>query len=225
MTFYNIIYGILFVDAISVVVFSVSSGFSDPLLFWEACVASIIIFIDVVYTSHAIEDLRKPYSVWLKLIDLLNFLILGSALLALNPSALNLFQIEIKWAAHVDRNWATVVFWGLLSAYSVLLFLWNRLSEVHPTEAEFLGQVEEKKALRGKPPLYEYKKELWRIFDLIRRRLWLVFALNTVIVLGVQGIAAWTSFIVLLALIFDLLLSGYIFDFYKETEPYKVRVS
>src|ERR1044071_10132656 len=88
MTFYNIIFGILFLGGVREIFVALTSEHGGGLLaFWEASILTLLIFSDVVYTSHVLEELKYPYTVWMKLIDLTSFILLTAALLLFNPTA------------------------------------------------------------------------------------------------------------------------------------------
>ena len=123
MTFYNIIFGILFLGAVKTMVMRVIAW--NPPLFLEAATLCLLVFSDVIFTSHMIEELKKPYKVWMKMTDLLSFLLLTGAALATNPGAENLLGIDAS--KRLTEQYREPVFWGLISLYMFCLFLWNAL--------------------------------------------------------------------------------------------------
>lgn len=124
MTFYNIIYGILFFASVREVF---KAGISTNGFFWESAILAVIIFSDVIYTSHMIEEQKKPYNVWMKFIDLANFIIISCALLAINPEEHNLIdqQMILPW---LDESARHIAFWIFLLLYWLLLLLWEKQS-------------------------------------------------------------------------------------------------
>jgi hypothetical protein len=87
MTFYNIIFGILLVAAVGEMLRSLNHP--NWLHLWEATSLALLVVSDVIFTSHVIEERKKPYSVSMKFLDLFNFFIL-SCLSALECEVPNL---------------------------------------------------------------------------------------------------------------------------------------
>lgn len=121
MTFYNIIFGILFLASTREIVLALASQ-SPAQSIWEPVTLAILIFSDVIYTSHTMEELRRPYTVWMKLIDLAIFCVLTTALLSINPSNGNFLQVD---ASNVLPALTTHgCFWGLIATYWIMLMVW-----------------------------------------------------------------------------------------------------
>lgn len=142
MTFYNIIFGILFLGAVREILASLSLPSEQrTLAFWHAVILTLIIFSDVVYTSHVIEELKKPYKIWMKLLDLLNFIVLTLALISLDPSQNNVLQVSIEpiLKSTIGLPTPSWVFWLLLTVYWLLLGAWVREGEIHPNKEQFDG--------------------------------------------------------------------------------------
>jgi hypothetical protein len=120
MTFYNIIFGILFLGACRQLLhlFDTPAG-------WTAATIAVVIFNDVMNTSQVLESKeRRNYSVPMKLIDLINFILLGLALVSLKPDD-NPFQIKpANSLVTILKPWVT---WLLLTLYWAFIILWNWL--------------------------------------------------------------------------------------------------
>lgn len=80
MTFYNIIFGILFLGACQAVLISLASG-TDT---WLITLVGLMIFNDAVNTAEVVEQRQFDYTIRMKLIDLGSFLILAASLILLS---------------------------------------------------------------------------------------------------------------------------------------------
>jgi hypothetical protein len=119
MTFYNIIFGILFLAACRQVLV-----LSDVVYGWTAATIAVLVFNDAVNTSHVLErDTAPRYDIFMKLIDLCNFLVLSLALIGLKPGD-NPFGVTQLPARLVNLLQPWFV-WLLVSVYWVLAILWN----------------------------------------------------------------------------------------------------
>ena len=130
MTFYNIIFGILFIAACRELV----------LLAWEpawltgACVVALI-FNDVINTSHRVEEEKSKYTVEMKALDLMSFFVLWGALTALDPASENL---ELKLTFATEQRLLAITPWPFMLLYWILLWRWNHCAaaaqaESHPS--------------------------------------------------------------------------------------------
>jgi RimJ/RimL family protein N-acetyltransferase len=129
MTFYNIIFGILFLGAFRVVIRSLASGPPDWKLFPLAAILSILIFSDTIYTSLVIEGHRTRYSIWMKLLDLTSFIILSFAIVVLDPTDKNIVSVDVQILLANVTGWMRcsreALFWLLLAAYTVSMITWH----------------------------------------------------------------------------------------------------
>jgi hypothetical protein len=144
MTFYSIIFGALFLALLREVFVALAHNTG---LFWEAAILALLVFSDVIYTSHFIEERKRSYTVGMKLLDLFSFLILVCALLVLDPYDGNLVGMSLN--SLFGRlfgliPWLTprLLFWFLLTIYWCSLTLWVRVASVHP------NGIDVRKALR-----------------------------------------------------------------------------
>jgi hypothetical protein len=123
MTFYSILYAILFLGSLREVIRAFGEGNWD--VFWMAAILTMFIFNDVLYTSHFIEKETGAYSLSMKISDLVNFIFFAIAILALYPDRDNVFEASPgEWFRHLPRK---SVFWGAVSLYWFTLILWNSL--------------------------------------------------------------------------------------------------
>ena len=121
MTFYNIIFGILFLASFREVIYSLNQPDSEHI--FESLTLMLLIFSDVIYTSHVVEDREKRYTVGMKYTDLFNFLLLGFAVFALNPTKDNIYQVAAT-SGWTEGTWIAI-FWALIVVYWIGLILWN----------------------------------------------------------------------------------------------------
>jgi hypothetical protein len=126
MTFYNVISAVLFLGAIQQLLMAALLPGVAPLLM--AGTVAILIFSDVVYTSHVVEgEALVKYRLPLMLIDLVNFFLLSGAIITLNPKS-NIFSVDMtplsKWFTEIS-------FWFLLSAYWLLIMLWTKVAMIY----------------------------------------------------------------------------------------------
>lgn len=136
MTFYNIIFGILFLGAVGQffhIVFE-SSNFNFMTLpsFWMVTTLTLVVFNDVIYTTQVLEgpptDKRKDYTLSMKLLDLLSFMFLCAALLVLAPSD-NILSVKIK--TDLLQESREFFFWLLLTVYWATAIIWNTAGKVY----------------------------------------------------------------------------------------------
>ena len=127
MTFYHIIFGFLLLAAFREFLRSLND--QNLAQIWESLTLMLLIFSDVIYTSHVIEEKKKPYTVVLKFIDLGSFILLSLAVFALDTSEHNLFHIPA--GQHLQKqNWIAI-FWFLIVLYWLLLIFWNHSGQMY----------------------------------------------------------------------------------------------
>ena len=122
MTFYNIIFGLLFMGSYSEVVRSLAAGKDFiPEYFLQASVLSVLIFSDTIFTSMVIESTRRRYSITMKLLDLTSFILLSFAIVVLNPTNQNMFQVPVNAESLLHSVTITLgcsnetLFWALIA--------------------------------------------------------------------------------------------------------------
>lgn len=126
MTFYNIIFGILFLAVYREAAVALLEG-RDVL--WQLVSITLLLFNDTLFTAHAVESAHRAYKLGLKFIDLLNFMILTVALVSLAPEG-NLLSIP---APHwLEGKVARIVSWGCVLLYWILCLVWTRLAGCLP---------------------------------------------------------------------------------------------
>lgn len=126
MTFYCIIFGFLFIGACREFF---QAAFSKK---WRVfCIAStlaLLVFNDILFTSHEVEVLCIQYTIWMKLVDLIAFLILTMAFIVLNKKS-NFLEITIQSKVFTRRR--ETIIWSLLGSYWLLALLWNKIGKVY----------------------------------------------------------------------------------------------
>jgi hypothetical protein len=121
MAFYSILFAILFLGAFRELIRSF--GVSDWPGVWMAATLTMVIFNDVLYTSHFMEEEHCGYTIPMKVADVLSFVMLSIAVLALQPSEHNVFEADPgAWVRSLPR---APVFWGVLVLYWVTTIAWN----------------------------------------------------------------------------------------------------
>jgi RimJ/RimL family protein N-acetyltransferase len=130
MTFYNIIFGLLFIGAFREVIFALAQG-PDWQLFCLTATLSVLVFSDTIYTAGVIEDKQSRYTNGMKLLDLWSFILLSFAVVILNPYTNDMFEVNVTAVLGevVSRTgWCPeALFWGLLTLYMFNLVIWNKL--------------------------------------------------------------------------------------------------
>ena len=130
MTFYNIIFGILFLGACQEVLVSVST-FADVSTRAETgflILVALAIFNDAVNTAEAIEARGVDYSIGMKLIDLLIFLTLSFALILLIGNEKSFFDVNVYDSIPGLLKHPSVPP-ALLLVYWLLVAAWNRVAK------------------------------------------------------------------------------------------------
>lgn len=126
MTFYNVISAVLFVGALRELLIALNA--IEPTAVARAGVLALLVFNDAIYTSWVVEDRKQKYGPDLMLIDLANFLILSVALIALNSTPTNVFQLELKnFALWFPES----RFWLLLGLYWGSVMYWTCRANVY----------------------------------------------------------------------------------------------
>ena len=122
MTFYNVISGILFLGACKAFLAALGSWSMLP-----TALLALTILNESVITSELIERGTNPieYSLQMKLLDFITFLVLAWALLVVSPTK-NAFDIDVS--SSLIGAGSPRAFWLLLLAYWGLMLLWNQIS-------------------------------------------------------------------------------------------------
>ena len=118
MTFYNVISGILFIGTCQA--FVVHYGTPTA---WYASLLMVVMFYESVITSHLLEGQDPPvktYSLKMKVLDLLAFILLAYALIAVSPDS-NPFG----GGAAMPGAASPSLFLFLLGAYGIVAICWN----------------------------------------------------------------------------------------------------
>jgi hypothetical protein len=132
MTFYNIIFGILFLGTCRELFYAgFCSKWKD---FFVLSTIALLVFNDTLFTTHEIEVLKLSYTVWMKLIDLLDFLILTAVIIILKPFN-NFLGIKINKRPLI--RYRDSVIWTLVTIYWLLGLLWNKVGNIYSNEIGF----------------------------------------------------------------------------------------
>lgn len=119
MTFYNVLSALLFLGSLRILLLALEgSHWSDAMT--SGCL-TVLVFNDMLSTSHSIETEKREYSMHLMLLDLVNFLLLAFATIVISPSK-NLFDISLPRLAALLGPGS---FWLLLLFYWLLLIWWT----------------------------------------------------------------------------------------------------
>jgi len=126
MTFYNIVFGIIFLAAVRELL---QAAFDRRwTAFFQAATLSLVIFNDVIFTAHEIEELRLFYNIHMKIIDLLLFLLLALAVVIIEPKE-NVLQIRA--GGRDGRKLREFNLWLVLTAYWILALGWDWVGRVY----------------------------------------------------------------------------------------------
>lgn len=156
MTYYNILFGLLFIGAFREVIHSLGTA-----NIWSALLILAIVVNDMINVTDQFEQKGHGamYNVWMKLIDLVCFMSLALALICLDPNeSFMKMDVVMKIPGH-DRPWLP---WALLTLYWALAVIWNVLSKEY--------------RIRGNPDPKDRSVQIWSILFLVP------FLLNTVLV-------------------------------------------
>lgn len=130
MTFYGIIYAVVFMAAVRQVYYGVA--IADPMQSWAGVVIALLAFFDTAYTSQIIDDQQVLYTVGMKFIDMINCLLLLCALVIQCPRD-NLFVSSGRGAIEPPaESEAAGWYWILLLAYWLLMYSWHVLADRAP---------------------------------------------------------------------------------------------
>jgi RimJ/RimL family protein N-acetyltransferase len=137
VTFYNIIFGLLAVGAFREVIFALSRGPNWPLL-CLATTLSLLAFSDAIYTAVVVEGKKTRYTIEMKMLDLLSFVLLSFAVVIVNPCSNDMFEVDVtKVLGRVvgaTKVGPETLFWGLLTIYMGVLIRWNWIANEEPIE-------------------------------------------------------------------------------------------
>ncbi|MEO8297898.1 MAG: GNAT family N-acetyltransferase [Burkholderiales bacterium] len=142
MTFYNIIFGLLFIGTFRevMVALMLPAGPNWP-LFALAATLAVLVFSDTIYTAVVIEGKKFSYSMTMKLLDLWSFILLSFAVMVLNPDKNDMFEIDARDAmtrVELATGWsAEALLWGLLTVYVLNLVVWNHLMGVGMVQGRY----------------------------------------------------------------------------------------
>lgn len=155
MTFYSIIFGVLFLESANKAWHAILGQSHTGLL--QSITLMLLIASDVIYTSHVIEEKDRGYSFNMKLFDLLNFFLLGLALIALDPMGdMDFYDRHGNEGPpqHVGTQMNEPLFWGLVCIYWIVLILWNINGRLYKGIAEWWAPWVQPMGLLGFIPMF-----------------------------------------------------------------------
>ncbi len=136
MSFYQILFSVLFLAACREAFQTFPDINKAP--FKLAATVSLLIFNDILYTSHEIELDNIFYSIPMKIVDLFNFLILATAIILLNPNDNILF---VKRKEILSEKQRETWFWCLICAYWILALVWDLLGNIYSNESGLIKAI------------------------------------------------------------------------------------
>lgn len=122
MTFYNVLSALLFIGGLRIVFLAIEG--SRGYLFFASATLCIIVFNDMLAASDAFEEDDMAYGTFLKILDLVNFLLLSLGTIALSPDS-NLYDLHLE---RIARGLHPSSFWLLLCGYWLILMWWTKLA-------------------------------------------------------------------------------------------------
>ncbi len=123
MTYYNILFGLLFIGSFREVLHSL--GTSN---IWAALLILAIVVNDMINVTDQFEQRGHgpKYSVWMKLIDFICFIAVALALICLDPEESFMKMDVVQKIPWHDQPWLP---WAMLTLYWSLAVVWNALSK------------------------------------------------------------------------------------------------
>ncbi len=123
MTFYNIIFGILFLGACQALLLSLNAETDTRLI----TLVALMIFNDAVNTAEVVEQREFAYTIRMKLIDLASFLVFSTTLILLSEHTKNFLDAPVysSLPAFLKHPSTPPI---LLLVYCGLVAAWNRAS-------------------------------------------------------------------------------------------------
>lgn len=126
MTFYHVLSALLFVGAFRELLTGIENDTLSLLLI--ALTLSLMVFNDAIYSSWAVEIKGVSYGTPLMIIDLLNFSLLATVLISINPTHKSVFDIEVPKIG----SWITTsTAWFILCGYWVLIMVWTYIAGIY----------------------------------------------------------------------------------------------
>jgi hypothetical protein len=121
MTFYNIIFGLVFVMSFFTTISILGEASNRLLLLSESILILLMSFNDIINTSDAVEYEKSDYPMSLKALDTLNFIFYMISIFAVQPKN-KVSNIDIT-SLISEHNEA--VFWIAVTLTFLNSFLWN----------------------------------------------------------------------------------------------------
>lgn len=125
MTFYSILFGLVFVMSFFTTI-SVLGGVGDRLpLLSESVLILAMSFNDIINTSEAVENEKSDYSLLLKALDALSFFLYMIAIFAVQPKN-SVSNIDVTAIFPVHNE---MIFWIVVTVIFLIGFLWNTIND------------------------------------------------------------------------------------------------
>lgn len=128
MTFYNIIFGYLFIAACHKFILACASGSSNA---WVAAVLALMVINDTVHTSNYFEGVQaeqREYKLIMKWLDLVSFFVLGLAVISISPEDDDMRKLMVRKWNWIDYPSFT---WFLLVIYWLVACAWNYFDDAY----------------------------------------------------------------------------------------------
>jgi len=126
MTFYSILYSVLFISSFSNLIFIVISK-QEFLSAIISVILCLVIINDIIYSSHQLDRNSEDYLLSMKFIDLLNFFVLSISLILISPQN-NIFVGNLSIApSFFIFKYRFIFIWITLTIYFSVSIIWDYL--------------------------------------------------------------------------------------------------
>jgi hypothetical protein len=126
MTFYSILYSVLFISSFSNMLLIVISK-REFLYAVISAIFCLVIINDIIYSSHQLDKDSEKYLLAMKFIDLLNFLVLSIGLILISPQN-NIFVGNLSTApSFLISEYRIMFIWLTIGIYFSISIIWDFL--------------------------------------------------------------------------------------------------
>lgn len=125
MTFYNIIFGLVFVMSFFTSISVLGAAKDRLLLFSESVLILLMSFNDIINTSDAVEHEKTDYPLSLKSLDALNFVFYMISIFAIQPDN-DISNINVT---NLIPKHDETVFWAIVMMIFLVGLLWNIIKD------------------------------------------------------------------------------------------------
>jgi hypothetical protein len=128
MTFYNIIFGVVFICSVFTFLAALADGSNLIILLPQSILIFLMSFNDIINTSEAVETEKADYNLPLKSLDSINFVLYMFVLFSIKPNnkILNIDFSDFYSSITTNRS---KIFWILVFIIFSVSFFWNFLIE------------------------------------------------------------------------------------------------